>query len=108
VSSWIPEQQRIEIFDILDGAQAFLETLPLSRLWLSILWIFTMPPDRGADTSVFAAVSPVVRANAGKYKGQYLVPFGKIAMPNANGQNAQFAKDLWETSEQQLASLQLL
>ena len=66
-----------------------------------------MTPERGADTSVFAAVSPVIRANAGKYKGQYLVPFGKIVMPHASGQNAQFAKDLWETSEKQLASLQL-
>jgi len=66
-----------------------------------------MPPERGADTSVFAAVSPVVRANPEKYKGAYLVPVGKLKTLNAHARNPQLAKDLWETSEKQLASLQL-
>ena len=96
-----------ETFRTLDGAQAYLKTIPPRRLWLGILWLFLMPPERGADTSVFAAVSPVVRANPEKYKGAYLVPVGKLKTLNAHARNPQLAKDLWETSEKQLASLQL-
>jgi hypothetical protein len=91
----------------LDGVQDFLKNTPFRRLWLGLLWLYSMPPDRGAYTSVFAAASPVVRTNAVEYKGAFVVPFGKIGKPHANAQNPQFAKDLWETSEKQLAVLQL-
>jgi hypothetical protein len=77
------------------------------RFYRWFMRIFFVPPDRGADTSVFAAVSPVVSANVEKYKGAYLVPYGKIAKPNAYARDPQLAKDLWETSEKQLASLKL-
>lgn len=70
-----------------------------------MLWLFSafiLTPEWGSYTSLFAATSPIVRANPEKYKGAYLVPYGKIGKPNANARNEQFAKDLWETSEKAL------
>lgn len=85
----------------------YLSTLPLKNLWLSILHAFTVSAEQGADTSVFAAASPLVRANPENYKGMYLVPVGKVQAPCKDAMNPQHAKDLWETSEKQLAVLGL-
>jgi hypothetical protein len=78
----------------------------MRRFYSWFLRILITRVDRGADTSVFAATSPVVRAKAEQYKGAYPVPVGKIAKLNANAQNPQLAKDLRETLERQLACLE--
>lgn len=86
-----------------DGAQHFFKTMPLRTVWIRILRLFTVTPDQGARTSLFAAASPTVRANPGAHKGAYVVPYGKVEQPNANARNSQLAKDLWESSEVALA-----
>jgi hypothetical protein len=68
--------------------------------------MFAMFPDQGARNSLFAAASPVVRANPETYKGVYVVPYGKVEELNANVRNPQLAKDLWESSEIALADCQ--
>jgi len=78
--------------------------MPLSGIWIRILRLFTLPPDQGAWTSLFAAASPAVRSNVEIYKGAYVVPYSKPVEPNANAGNPQLAKDLWESSEAALAS----
>jgi len=56
-------------------------------------------PDKGAYTHVFASVAPVVREQAEKYKGAYLVPFAKITSPSKPAESEELAKELWETTE---------
>lgn len=69
---------------------------------------YLLPPvSRSGDASVFAAASPEVRKRAGEFKGAYLMPVGKITPPSADAQNPQLARELWETSEKQLAALGL-
>ena len=69
---------------------------------------FLLPPvSQSGDASVFAAASPEVRKRAEEFKGAYLMPVGKITKPSADAQNPQLARDLWETSEKQLAALGL-
>ncbi|KAA1470089.1 NAD-P-binding protein [Dentipellis sp. KUC8613] len=64
------------------------------------LKLFAMDPLQGAFTSLFAATSAQVAAEREKYKGKYLVPYGKIAGPaTAAAKDAALAKTLWETSE---------
>lgn len=91
-----------DIFE--DGAQDYTGSLPGSTLWLRLLHLACVEAPEGAYTGAFAAASPVVQALPGKYKGQYLVPVGKIQKPAVNAQNPQFAKDLWESSEKALAA----
>lgn len=89
-----------------DAAVDFTNTLPLSFILLKILRLGCVEPLEGAYTSAFAAASPLVDADPGEYKGKYLVPVGRVEKPNANGQNAQLAKDLWDSSEKALAAFQ--
>ncbi|KZP18129.1 NAD-P-binding protein [Athelia psychrophila] len=77
------------------------------RLWLAILHAVTVPAERGADTSLFAAASPQVRASPEKYKGAYLVPMGQIKHPSGPAMDPKNAADLWEASEKQLAAIGL-
>ncbi|KZP08211.1 NAD(P)-binding protein [Athelia psychrophila] len=92
---------------LTEGAQKMMGAYPLGGLILKILPLFTTPIDRAADPSLFAAASPAVRANAAAFKGAYLMPVGKITKPSADAQDAGLARDLWATSEQQLAVLGL-
>lgn len=82
-----------------------MKTLPFNKLWIAILRAFTIVVDQGAWTGLFAAASPIVRADPEKYKGAYLVPFGKIEQASADARNPQLAKDLWESSEKALDKL---
>ncbi|KZO92601.1 NAD(P)-binding protein [Calocera viscosa TUFC12733] len=43
-----------------------------------LLPLFTITPERGAHTPLFAATAPVVRTRRREFSGQYLVPFGKV------------------------------
>lgn len=57
-------------------------------------------PLEGALTSLFAATSPKIWISKERYGGAYLVPFGKIEAPDANGQSSELAEELWKASEQ--------
>jgi hypothetical protein len=60
---------------------------------------FASSPDEGAWTSVFAAASPVVRAELGKYKGAYLTPVGKVTKASKQAEDPELAKELWASTE---------
>jgi hypothetical protein len=64
---------------------------------------FAVLPDQGARTSLFAAASPVVRADPEAYRGAYIVPYGKVEKLNIHARNPQLAEDLWKVSEIALA-----
>ena len=85
----------------------YLSTLPLKNVWLAILRAVTVDAERGADTSLFAAASPQVRASPEKYKGAYLVPMGKVKQPAKDALVPKNAEDLWRVSEEQLAAIGL-
>jgi len=56
-------------------------------------------PDQGAYTQVFASVAPLVREQADKYKGVFLMPPAKITSPSKPAESEELAKELWETTE---------
>lgn len=56
-------------------------------------------PFQGAFTSLFAATSAEVAAAREKYKGKYLVPFGKVEITTKAARDPVIARTLWETSE---------
>jgi len=60
---------------------------------------FMTTADKGAYTQVFAAVAPVVREQAEKYKGAFLMPPAQISNPTKPAENKELAKELWETTE---------
>ncbi|KAG1796067.1 uncharacterized protein HD556DRAFT_1362675 [Suillus plorans] len=73
---------------------------PLSRIQLIIISIvshFILSPDQGAYTSAFAAASEEVAKQREKYKGMYLIPFGKITDPTKVARDEGLAKELWDT-----------
>jgi len=61
---------------------------------------FTLTLDEGAYTSLFAATSPVVRANREFFKNGWLYPFTKmVPFPSEASKSDQLARTLWETSD---------
>lgn len=60
-------------------------------------------PLQGAYTPLFAAADPIVWRERSKYRGAYLVPFGGFGEPSENAKNVDLAKELWETSEKEIA-----
>lgn len=63
-------------------------------------------PAVGAETQVFAAASPEIKAEPDKYRGQYVVsagPAGKFNLKTGKGteqaRNMELAADLWKTTE---------
>ncbi|KAG8792833.1 hypothetical protein FRC12_004704 [Ceratobasidium sp. 428] len=65
----------------------------------SILRLAFVNEAEGARNSVFAATSPVIRAEPDKYKGKYLMPIGKVTTPSKMAQDVRLAKQLWALSE---------
>lgn len=63
---------------------------------------FTPSPPKGAYTQVFAAVAPVVREQADKYKGAWLMPPNVISEATKPAENLELAAELWETTERLL------
>ena len=54
----------------------------------------------GARTPVFAATSPLMVERRDEYKGAYVVPFGKVGTPpHPQAEDAELAKELWDTTE---------
>lgn len=78
-------------------------SLPMGKLLVWIAKIFFVSSDVGAYTSAFAAASVKVREDREKYKGKYIVPYGKVETPSVDAQDAGLAKDLWDSTEELLA-----
>ncbi|KAL2060546.1 hypothetical protein VTL71DRAFT_9187 [Oculimacula yallundae] len=60
---------------------------------------FGKTPEQGAESALFAATSPEVRAKAEKYKGSYLGPGGKLSLASETGRDGKLAQNLWTLSE---------
>ena len=70
-------------------------------------WIFVSPTE-GAYASVFAAASPVVKAERDRYKGAWLEPPGKLVTPpTSHAEDKELAEELWKTTETILQSFNL-
>ncbi|KZO91911.1 NAD-P-binding protein [Calocera viscosa TUFC12733] len=65
-----------------------------------LMALISLTPLQGALTSLFSATSPQVLAEREKYKGAYVVPYGKLGTASAKGQDAAMAERLWGLSEQ--------
>ncbi|QRV94563.1 short chain dehydrogenase [Ceratobasidium sp. AG-Ba] len=61
-------------------------------------FMFTDEPT-GALNTMFAATNPVVRAEAEKYKGKYLMPVGRLTAPSTFAQDGELAKRVWGLTE---------
>lgn len=73
------------------------------RLSYFILWLIWKTPEVGSYNSCLAAASPIIRQEADKYKGSYLVPVGKIVDSSPLTRNEEMQNDLWDTTEKYLA-----
>ncbi|KZO91905.1 NAD-P-binding protein [Calocera viscosa TUFC12733] len=91
-----------------EGAERLVRSMGSGALG-SVAWsaitVFVMTPLQGATTQLFAATSPEVRAEAGKYGGQYLVPYGCVAKPSEVGRRPQLPGQLWELTERAVAEI---
>ncbi|OBT45528.1 hypothetical protein VE00_05095 [Pseudogymnoascus sp. WSF 3629] len=63
-----------------------------------IMRLFFVSPDKGAVTPLFAATAEEVRDKTSIYKGQYLVPYGKVGVAHPDMTNTKIALDLWNTT----------
>ncbi|KAJ7147027.1 NAD(P)-binding protein [Mycena crocata] len=95
----------IIVMSVHPGAvNTFARFLPMSRIFDFIIGLFMTSPDDGASTSLFAAAAPIVRAEPEKYRGQYLLPVGKLANTSAT-KDTEMARKLWENTETYLQGL---
>ena len=89
-----------------------VKTPLIGPMWAAVLALFFATPSRGAHSTVFAAASPVVRANRTLYKGAYVAPDelhgGRISKPpNAKANDAGLAEELWLTTERVVSGFNL-
>ena len=59
----------------------------------------SIPPESGSLTSTFAAASTEIRKERDKYRGCYLIPYGKIGKCSKDADDPDLAQQLWETTE---------
>ncbi|THH19385.1 hypothetical protein EUX98_g8787 [Antrodiella citrinella] len=72
----------------------------LGHIGSFVLNHLTTSSEEGAYNHVFTAVAPVVREQAEKYKGAFLMPRGNITEKIiAPAEDMELAKELWETTE---------
>ncbi|KZT10383.1 NAD-P-binding protein [Laetiporus sulphureus 93-53] len=86
-----------------EGVQNDLARQPpvISHIASAVVYMSWATPSRGAYTSVFAAVSPLVREQEQLYKGAYLQPPGRLsAPPNEDARKPELAEELWNTTEE--------
>jgi NAD(P)-dependent dehydrogenase (short-subunit alcohol dehydrogenase family) len=61
-----------------------------------------LTPEQGSATPIFAATAKEVRQNAGKYKGKFLVPFGRVEAPNTVVEDDGQVKGLWKNTTREI------
>lgn len=77
----------------------FAHRMPFPKFSGWLLRMLASSPDEGSWTSLFAAASPLIRTEPGKYKGSYLVPVGQVSKGSKQSQNPELAKELWASTE---------
>lgn len=61
--------------------------------------LFFIDEASGARNSVYAASHPRVRVEAEVFKGQFMVPVGKVRSPSALALDEDLGRDLWVLTE---------
>ncbi|KAH0427765.1 hypothetical protein CcaCcLH18_09471 [Colletotrichum camelliae] len=61
-----------------------------------------LSPEQGAANPVFAAVSRDVKENPAAYKGQFLLPVGKIGVPATVASEEEHVRSLWKTAAEEI------
>ncbi|KAI8160356.1 putative oxidoreductase [Colletotrichum sp. SAR 10_70] len=61
-----------------------------------------LSPEQGAANPVFAAVSRDVKENPATYKGQFLLPVGKIGGPASVASDEEQVRGLWNTAMEEV------
>ncbi|KAF4828147.1 putative oxidoreductase [Colletotrichum tropicale] len=61
-----------------------------------------LSPEQGAANSVFAAASRDVKENPAAYKGQFLLPMGKIGVPASVASDEEQVRGLWNTATDEI------
>ncbi|CAG1998534.1 unnamed protein product [Fusarium graminearum] len=63
-----------------------------------VRFLFTAP-ERGADTSLFAATAEEIKENSERWKGRYLDGPGRIKVPSLRARDAVAGRNLWNITE---------
>lgn len=71
-------------------------------LFKAIARLCFLSPEQGAMTTLFAAVAAEVKAEPDKYKGKFLVPVGKVEMPNPVVEDQDQVKGLWANTTEEV------
>ncbi|KAK7403407.1 hypothetical protein QQX98_010820 [Neonectria punicea] len=64
-----------------------------------LVYLLFAAPERGADTSLFAATAQEVKENSEKWKGRYIDGPGKIKVPSLRARDLVAGRNLWNTTE---------
>jgi len=59
---------------------------------------FALTPEEGALTQLYVATSPEIEQK--NYRGEYFVPFAKLATPSSFASNPELAQKLWDFTQQ--------
>ncbi|KZS87634.1 NAD-P-binding protein [Sistotremastrum niveocremeum HHB9708] len=78
---------------------------PLQMLMRAYKAIKFLPVRYGGITPAFAAASIEVAGDKEKYKGAYLIPYGKIEKASKEAENPELAKELYDTTEKIVSDL---
>ncbi|KAH6951289.1 hypothetical protein DER45DRAFT_605485 [Fusarium avenaceum] len=70
-----------------------------------LVYLLFTAPERGADTSLFAATAKEVRENSEEWKGRYLDGPGKIKMPSVRARDIIAGRNLWNITETAVKAL---
>ncbi|KAH9853297.1 NAD-P-binding protein [Lenzites betulinus] len=92
-----------------EGVQAYASSVGpiLSPIYRTIANLTFAGPAKGAYSCVFAAASPVPRAEADTYRGAFLRPPARITKPHAVIDKNELWGELWETTDAFLKGLEL-
>ncbi|KAI0333456.1 NAD-P-binding protein [Cubamyces sp. BRFM 1775] len=84
-----------------EGVQAYAHSVGplLSPLYRLIANLTFTSPTKGAYGPVFAAASPVPRAQADAYRGAYLKPAARLVRANRVVEREDLRRELWETTD---------
>jgi len=83
-----------------EAAKVATSKMPILGLISTVLVkLFFIDEASGARNSVYAAAHPRVRVEAELFKGQFMVPVGKVRCPSALALDETLARDLWVLTE---------
>ncbi|KZO91902.1 NAD-P-binding protein [Calocera viscosa TUFC12733] len=87
---------------VTEGFESSIQKLGFGFIWPLLRWVVLVGPLQGTITQLFAATSPEVRKDADRFKGQYLLPYGKVAPAKQMSdlaKNPELPGQLWAMTE---------